>query len=532
MQRSRLRALTRLCLSLALLSGVPISAQPPHPAADSPYAKARRLLTAGNVDAAEPELWQALKANQNDAEALLLLGEVRLRQQRFAEAESLFLGITSFAAGHSAVTPDIAAETHAGLAQARMAQGKGADAITEWAFAVQLDPANPGYSVALAALYREQGRCTEALATLVALSAHSPKAQLPVSAIPIQAACLLASGKSDEAKKLVTLVQAAPNQVSALDLAQVFLDAHQPVLAEAALAGTLRRAHTPGRGWFLAGLAAEQQNHLAVALRDYRRAAALSPDDAEVLASLGGLLLRQGDTAQAMLLLERAATLAPDSVAVLRQTVAAALRTQRADLARKSASRLYQLSPDNADDVYLAGAAFLSVGSFQAAIKVFTHYLETKPDDARAELALGTAYRETRNFGNAETHLSRSVALDGVQTEAVYQLAEVYLAQNKPDAARVLLQKNAVAPEPHAPSLIALGKLDLESGDNASAAVLLERAAALVPKNPEVHYQLSLVYKRLGKDSASQEQAQVSKRLRTEQHREQNSTADDVHPPM
>lgn len=514
------RALGGAVLIVALAAVAPAQTSA---AKSSPLAKARQLLAAGQVDAAEQELWQRLSTNHDDAEALLLLGAVRLRQQRYPEAEALARRAVALAASGKA---PLAAEAHAGVAAALEAQGKPLEALPERLEARRLDSANPSHAVALAALQRQQGQCPEALATLAGLKA------LPAAAAPVQAGCLLAAGRKIEARRMTLLVQGAAAAQLAIELAEVFLDGHEPEVAQTVLAGVLARPHPPARAFLLAGMAAEQRGQLASALPYYRRAVQLAPEDGEAQALLGGLLLRQGKTVEALPLLERGLQLAPDSLPALRAVVAAGLRVQRADLARPAAARLYQLSPENSDDVYLAGTAFVSVGSFQAAIDAFTHYLESKPDDARAELALGTAYRETRKLAEAETHLQRSQTLDPAQAEAAYQLAEVYIAQGQPNAARKLLEANSAGSHLHAPSLIALGKLDVEAGQNDEAATLLERAVALAPQSAEAHYQLSLAYKRLGKDAASQEQAQIFQRLRAEQHQAQNAAGDDAHPPM
>lgn len=507
---------------------------------ESTAARARRLLATGQADAAEQNLWPLLQANHDDSEALILLGEVRISQKRFAEAEALLRRgggiVTTTPATTTPATlapattapATLAAEAHAGVAQALEGQGKAADALPEWREAVRLAPSHPAYAIALASAYRQQGQCAQALAALATL----PKAKSPFAAVPIRAGCLLATGRVTEARSLSSQVQAPQANTAALDLAQTFLDAHQPGAAEATLAGALGRPGAPSRVWQLAGSAAEQEGHTATALQHYRRAVQKDPSNAEATLSLGALLHHQGKTAEALPLLERATLLAPDSIPAFRELLSAALRLGRNDLVRAASAKLYQLSPGNADDIYLAGAGFLTVGSFQAAIEAFTRYLLLKPDDARAELALGTAYRQRTQLGEAETHLTRSLSLDPTQAETGYQLAEVYLTQNKTDAARQLLRKNVAAFAQHAPTLAALGKLDVQSGDYADAAGWLERAVALAPANPETHYQLSLAYKRLGKEAASQEQAKLFQQLRTAQHREQNAGESDSHPPM
>src|SRR6266852_3357205 len=52
--------------------------------------EAQSQLARGKLDDAETSLWTVLATNPNDEKALTLLGTIRNRQQRYAEAEALF----------------------------------------------------------------------------------------------------------------------------------------------------------------------------------------------------------------------------------------------------------------------------------------------------------------------------------------------------------------------------------------------------------------------------------------------------------
>ena len=57
------------------------SRSPSSPASD-PHGAAAALLQKGDLDGAEQALWRILNQSPDDAEALRLLGEVRLKQEK------------------------------------------------------------------------------------------------------------------------------------------------------------------------------------------------------------------------------------------------------------------------------------------------------------------------------------------------------------------------------------------------------------------------------------------------------------------
>src|ERR1700752_660385 len=62
-------------------------------------ASAATLIQTGKLDEAEALLWDVLTRHPEDAEALNLLGSIRLRQKRFAESETLLRRAISLAPG-------------------------------------------------------------------------------------------------------------------------------------------------------------------------------------------------------------------------------------------------------------------------------------------------------------------------------------------------------------------------------------------------------------------------------------------------
>jgi len=118
---------------------------------------ANQLLERGNLAGAE-QLLTPLMSTRPDAQVLGVMGALRLRQNRLAEAESLFA---------RAGAADPKEPAHAmNLARTRAAQGRVDDAIAAYRTAIKLNPALAPAYFELAALQQRAGRLQEAEATL------------------------------------------------------------------------------------------------------------------------------------------------------------------------------------------------------------------------------------------------------------------------------------------------------------------------------------------------------------------------------
>jgi tetratricopeptide (TPR) repeat protein len=118
---------------------------------------ANQLLERGDLAGAE-QLLTPLMSTRPDAQVLGVMGALRLRQNRLAEAESLFA---------RAGAADPKEPAHAmNLARVCAAQGRGDDAITAYRAAIKLNPALAPAYFELAVLQQRAGRLEEAEATL------------------------------------------------------------------------------------------------------------------------------------------------------------------------------------------------------------------------------------------------------------------------------------------------------------------------------------------------------------------------------
>lgn len=159
---------------------------------------------------------------------------------------------------------------------------------------------------------------------------------------------------------------------------------------------------------------AAQDGNAAQARSDLESALHLDPKSAVVLTGLGELELEQGEYRRAVDLLGRAlATRPQDAVAIYDQ-----------------ARALYAAGDLPAARARLEDSESLLVGDYEAI------YL------------LGKIDVELKNWSKAEDPLQAAIILDSSRPEAYVELARLYLAEKKPDAAlRLLDQARRLAPD-------------------------------------------------------------------------------------
>jgi predicted Zn-dependent protease len=164
--RSRWRKVAVYTLALfAMLVFLAASAAADH---DSPnhdsqkVAGAATLIATGKLDEGEAGLWEVLTRHPENAEALNLLGSIRLQQKRFAESETLLRRAISLA-------PDLL-PAYVNLARAFHAQAEANEEVAALLDAARLAPRDAGVDCGLAAAYLKENNFHLALEALERIS--------------------------------------------------------------------------------------------------------------------------------------------------------------------------------------------------------------------------------------------------------------------------------------------------------------------------------------------------------------------------
>lgn len=294
----------------------------------------------------------------------------------------------------------------------------------------------------------------------------------------------IGEGRPDEAVALLApLARSDEPRVIAL-LARARIGQNRPRDAARLLEARLRRRDEAS--WLgLLGEAYEAAGIPGRAIAAYEAYVLREPDDVNALGRLADLAARGGRPVEASALLDRLERLEPTNAEWPRRRGLLLLETDRYDAAVAALGAAVALDPDETETRFLLAEAQFLAGRIEPSVANLNACLERDRDD-RYLLAHAECLRA---LGDSEA--------------AAAEIEEV-LARS-PDDPRALRLS---------------AELCLERGDHSRALELLERALESDPHDWRVHYQLSIVYARLGREAEARHHAD---RMRAEQERSRRS---------
>jgi tetratricopeptide (TPR) repeat protein len=497
-----------LLISVLALGCVPLaySQQKSAPASksQSPLATAAAQLKQNDLDGAEKTLWSILSTDPANSEALTMLGVIRGRQQRFAEAESLFRRVVQ-------LNPKTVVAVR-GLAGSQIAQDKPEEALKTYKQAIELAPQDADLRMEAVQLELARGNFADALEILQGIKPN----QFPPEAASYKAACLLGLGRRSEAEALIPLVKTSPS--AAVDLAQVFVEANAPDAALKSLSFAGGTERKPGaRIDYLRGRALLQKGDRSGAMTSFRRALGLDPKSAPIMLAIAEVYAAESKHADSYRMLEEARAVDPQSADVLRHIVVEGMRAGQNEKAMQAAADLLRISP-SFDDRYLVATAMLQQKQFVSASHLLEDYVAQRPQDAKAFLGLGMAYLGLLRYADARKALERSRQLDPNLAEAEYQLGLLESQQGNRQAAQEHWERVVALKADHAPALFSLGTLYAEAGDLPKAQSAFERSLAADPANMKTEYNLALVLNKLGKSEEAKVHFERYRKMQEAEH--------------
>jgi tetratricopeptide (TPR) repeat protein len=147
------------------------------------------------------------------------------------------------------------------------------------------------------------------------------------------------------------------------------------------------------------------------------------------------------------------------------------------------------------------------------AIKEYQLALQLRPDEAELHEALGEFYLDNHSDGEALGELEKTVSLDPSRTKALYLLGRLHVQNRENEKAIPYLQR-ALRLQPNLNEASGLmGTAYVRMGKFAEAIPKLEKAASL-DHFGNIHYQLSLAYRKLGQMELAQKALARSQDLR------------------
>ncbi|MEA1653099.1 tetratricopeptide repeat protein [Nitrospirillum sp. BR 11164] len=340
-------------------------------------------------------------------------------------------------------------------------------------------------------------------------------------ALNLLAVLCLQTGRADEALDLASqATRANPAAAFHVTRADAAAALGRPALEAECLeqALALNPRAPQAAGWQRRrGRALSAAGDAPAAVRALRAAAALAPDDIDILDDLAVTLTRAGLTDEAeaaftevlrrrpghagatrnlvSLWLNQAASHLSVSQGSVSQGAAPVSGSHRATIAATLARRAVELDPGRREGWARLGLALMALNQPEPAADALRRALALPgAADETAEILINLGFLETRlgRFDAATAALDQAEAQEPGRAEVLNHRGVLLHAQGRLSAAaEVLARAAATAPDDHRP-LTNLATVMKDLGDDDRAEALYLKALALAPGEPAVHWQRSL----------------------------------------
>jgi tetratricopeptide (TPR) repeat protein len=309
----------------------------------------------------------------------------------------------------------------------------------------------------------------------------------------------ISAGNLQEAEKwFQSAVTASPDDPTALmDFGLTKLRLGKPESAAELLQHAIaRNPELQGANLFL-GIAYTQMHRVDEAITALRHETAVDPKNAQAYMWQGIVELQDGHPEKATEPLDRAAELAPDDLNILEYRGKA-----HSDVAFASYARMAVIDPNSWHVHRVQAQLYSRQNQHKEAIAEFLEAIKQAPNNSDLYEELGGEYRKSANLDLAQQAYSRELELSPNNPIAMYNLARIDIETNRTQDGLRLLRKvvSNYADVPATYFYLGLGEFD--SGNTKEALDALEKARAMHPEPdlaPRVEYELSRVYRKLGR---------------------------------
>jgi tetratricopeptide (TPR) repeat protein len=468
------------------------------------FSAIETLIKQSKLELAETQLQSILQKQPTNYQAEDLLGQVRLRQEKYDEAEALFRR----AVQHNPKSE----EACVGRASLLRDERRTEEAISQYETCQKLAPQRTSNATELAKLYQQAGEYEKSLRVESAI----PPVARSTKLLPVLAVDYLALGKPEPAHKAIgdVLAHASADPEIVPELAIAFVQ-HGMVndAAELLKIAQSQQKTTPA---FLAAVArvqaaeGDQQQARATAMK----ALQMDPKSIEALSTAAALAEMANDWDAAAGFLDRALSAGAPRDDLLQQVVYVEIKKHDLVAAHEIAQRWHKLRPNDPVSTMALATVMIEANHFGEAKPLLEKFLASAPNDKRAQLEMGLADYNTGNLPEASHYLTSSLGQGPEDSTARYYLG--LIAKQQGDIESAVDQMNrALAVNPDNPrALGALGQLYLQQNELEKARSLLEKAVEKVPEEPQNHYELARVYNKLGMKDEAQQQLQLYEKLR------------------
>ncbi len=411
----------------------------------------------GQYDEATKLVAQVLEKSPRDSMALAVRGEIELAQHNPSAA------IADLRAALRDQPQAVA--IHQVLAKAYMANGDPALAEETLRTAVSLVPANVQLRLDLASLLLQTQHLDQALTLLEESARAVPKD--PYVREALARAYLVKRDFTSAASTAEALKTLRPDSPAA---------------------------------FYLAGLAAQGQNRLEDAQKEFTRALNVQPQSSDALQALAQLDMTRGHSDQAIALVQDAAEHPKPNAFAFNLLGELYLSQRKADLAKAPISRAMELAPKWWVPYRNLAIAKDGAGDAAGAIETYQAGIRAAPAEPALVAELAELYQKQGRIDDAiasyESWDRQNPRVTVVANNLAMLLVTYKNDRTSLDRARDLT--NAFASSTDGNLLDTNGWVHLKRSEYSEALSVLERAVALAPDSKEIRYHLGMAELRLG----------------------------------
>jgi tetratricopeptide (TPR) repeat protein len=324
------------------------------------------------------------------------------------------------------------------------------------------------------------------------------------------------AGRVIEAEKYFQdAVKADPENPQALmELGVAELRLGKPESASDLLSRAVARSPgLQGANLFL-GIAYAQMHQVDQCVAALKREVELNPKNAQAYMWMGVVELQDGHPEKATDPLDRAAELAPDDLNILEYRGQA-----HNDVAFASYARMAVIDPNSWHVHRVQGQIYSRQSQHKEAIAEFLEAIKQVPNNSDLYEELGSEYRKSSQLDLSQQAYSKELELSPNNPVALYNLAKIDIETNRGEEGLQLLERVVSNYKDFPATYFYLGLGEFDAGKPKEALVALQKAQAMHPEPelaPRVEYELSRVYRKLGRIEESNKAIHEYTRLKAQ----------------
>lgn len=324
------------------------------------------------------------------------------------------------------------------------------------------------------------------------------------------------AGKLDEAEKLFqdALIAAPDNPAALMEFGVAELRLGKTANGVDSLKRAVALApQMQGANLFL-GIGYAQMHKVSDCVAALHRELELDPNNAQAEMWLGIVEIQDGHPEKATEPLDRAAELAPDDLNILEYRGQA-----HSAVAFASYARMAVIDPNSWHVHRVQGELYSKQSQHKEAIAEFLEAIKQAPDNADLYEELGNEYRKSSDLDDAQKAYAKELELNPNNPIAMYNLAKIDIDADHTQEGLSLLQKVVQNYANFPATYFYLGLAEYNLGKTTDALGDLEKARAMHPEPelaPRIEYELSRVYRKLGKIDESNKAIREFTRLKAQ----------------